>query len=95
MMYPFALNTSMSDDKQITPGAFAALQASFEKQSRKAQAYYTAMHAVRTVLGSDAAASAWMEQALAALGGMTPAAAIAAGREQDVLACITTLPARR
>ncbi len=85
----------MSDDKQITPANFAALQASFQAQSRKAQAYYTAMHAIQKVLGSDDAASAWMEQALPALGEMTPAAAIAAGCEQDVLAYITTLPARR
>ena len=85
----------MSDNQQVTPGAFAALQASFQAQSRKAQAYYTAMHAVRPLMGSDDAASAWMEQALPALGEMTPAAAIAAGREQDVLAYITTLPARR
>jgi len=85
----------MSDDKHITPGAFAALQASFEKQSRKAQAYYTAMDAVRTALGSIDAASAWMEQVQPALGDVTPAAAIAAGRAQDVLACIKTLPARR
>ena len=83
----------MSDDTQVkvTPGAFAALQASFAAQSRKAQAYYTAMHAIKTVLGSDDAASAWMSQALPALGGATPADAIAAGREQEVLAHIAAL----
>lgn len=85
----------MSDDQQVTPGAFAALQASFQAQSRKAQAYYTVMHAAAKPLGSDDAASAWMEQALPALGGLTPAAAVAAGRAQDVLACIATLPPRR
>ena len=85
----------MTDATRVTPDAFAALQASFQAQSRKAQAYYTAMHAVRQVLGDIDAASAWMEQPLAALGGVTPAAAVAAGREQEVLACITTLPARR
>lgn len=85
----------MSDDQQVTPGAFAALQASFQAQSRKAQAYYTAMHAAANVLGSDDAASAWMEQALPALGGLTPAGAVAAGRAQDVLACIAALPPRR
>jgi len=85
----------VSDDQQINPANFAALQASFQAQSRKAQAYYTAMHAVRPLMGSDDAASAWMEQAVPALGDVSPAAAIAAGREQDVLAYITTLPARR
>ena len=85
----------MTDTKPLDPDAFAALQANFQAQSRKAQAYYTAMHAVRPAMGTDDAASAWMEQALPALGEMTPAAAIAAGREQDVLAYITTLPARR
>lgn len=86
----------MSDDKQLTPGAFAALQASFQAQSRKAQAYYTAMHAVRQIVGSDDAASAWMSQPLAALDGATPADAVAAGREQAVLDVIATLvkPAR-
>jgi uncharacterized protein (DUF2384 family) len=83
----------MTDAKPINPDAFAALQASFQKQSRKAQAYYTAMHAVGQVLKSEDAASAWMEQPSAALGGKTPAEVIAAGREQDVVACITTLRA--
>ena len=50
----------MSDDKQLTPGAFAALQASFQAQSRKAQAYYTAMHAVRQVVGSDRLIRVWI-----------------------------------
>jgi len=81
----------MTDDKQVTPGAFAALQASFQKQSRKAQAYYTAMHAVRTVLKSEDAASAWMETPLPALDGATPAALVAAGREQEVLTHIAAL----
>lgn len=85
----------MTDEKQVTPGAFAALQASFEAQSRKAQAYYTAMHEVRKLVKTDDAASAWMEQPLAALDGKTPAGAVAAGREQDVLDVIRTLPARR
>lgn len=85
----------MTDAKPVTPDAFTALQASFQAQSRKAQAYYTAMHAIGKVLKSEDAASAWMEQPLAALNGQTPAKAIAAGREQDVLAFITTLPARR
>jgi uncharacterized protein (DUF2384 family) len=75
----------MSDEKQVTPDAFAALQASFQKQSRKAQAYYTAMHAVARVLKTEDAASAWMEQPLPALGGKSPAELIRAGLENDVL----------
>lgn len=87
------MHPSMSDDKHITPGAFAALQASFQAQSRKAQAYYTAMHAVGKLLKNEDAASAWMEQPLPALGGDTPARAIAAGREQAVMDCIAALRA--
>lgn len=83
----------MSDDQQITPSAFAALQASFQKQSRKAQAYYTAMHEVRKVLKTDDAASAWMEAPLAALDGQSPAEAVGAGREDAVLDCIRALRA--
>jgi uncharacterized protein (DUF2384 family) len=85
----------MSDDQPVTPGAFAALQASFQAQSRKAQAYYTAMHAIGKVLKSEDAASAWMEQPVAALDGKTPAALVAGGREQAVLDYIRTLPAPR
>ena len=81
----------MSDNQQVTPGAFAALQASFQAQSRKAQAYYTAMHAVRNVLKSDDAASAWMSAPLAALGGKTPAELVGEGRDADVFACIAAL----
>ena len=83
----------MTDAKQIDPDAFAALQASFQAQSRKAQAYYTAMHAIGKVLKNDDAASAWMEAPLPALGGQTPAELVRAGRENDVLAYIGTLKA--
>ena len=76
---------------QLNPDAFAALQASFKKQSVKAQAYYTAMHEVRKVLKTDDAASSWMEQPLAALDGLTPADAVGAGREQDVMDVIARL----
>jgi uncharacterized protein (DUF2384 family) len=82
----------MTDDK-VTPGAFAALQASFQKQSRKAQAYYTAMHAVRQVLKSDDAASTWMDQALAAFDGKTPAELVQDGREEEVVSFIASLKA--
>ena len=81
----------MANDQQLDPGAFAALQARFGQQSRKAQAYYTVMHAVRGVLGSDDAASVWMEQPQAALGGQSAAQAVGAGREEAVLALVQTL----
>ena len=50
---------------------FAALQARFQDQSRKAQAYYTVMQAVRPIAGSDDAADAWMNAPLAAFDGAT------------------------
>jgi len=81
----------MTDTKPLDPDAFAALQANFQAQSRKAQAYYTAMHAMRTVLKHEDAASAWMEQPLPAFDGKTPAQLIAAGQEQAVLTHIATL----
>ncbi|QNA90914.1 DUF2384 domain-containing protein [Massilia sp. Dwa41.01b] len=62
-----------------------ALRARFEAQSRKAQAYYTVMHAARGVLGSDDAADAWMNAPLAPLGGQTPAVLVNEGRTQELL----------
>ena len=81
----------MSKDEQLNPDSLAALRARFEQQSRKAQAYYTVMHAVRAVLGNDEAASAWMEAPLAALGGSTPAQLVNEGRADEVLAHVRTL----
>lgn len=75
----------MNQDEPLTSGALAALQARFQQQSRKAQAYYTVMHAVRGVLGNDEAASSWMEAPLAAFEGETPAQRVAAGRESEVM----------
>ena len=49
----------MSNDGQLNPDGLAALRARFEQQSRKAQAYYTVMHAVRAVLGGDFAEPAF------------------------------------
>lgn len=83
----------MTDEKPVTPDAFAALLANFQAQSRKAQAYYTAMHAMAQLLKNENAASAWMEQPLAALDGKSPAQAIAAGDAQRVHAHIGTLRA--
>jgi len=83
----------MSKEEQLNPDGLAALRARFEQQSRKAQAYYTVMHAVRAALGSDDAASAWMEAPLAALDGRTPAQLVGEGRVDEVLAHVRTLKA--
>jgi len=86
----------MSKDEQAVSPSIAALQARFQQQSRKAQAYYTVMNAVRGVAGSDDAASGWMEQPLAGLGGQTPSQLVSAGREQELLEHIHSLaPASR
>jgi len=82
---------AMSQDDSLSPDAFAALQARFQQQSRKAQAYYTVMHEAGKVLGGDAAADAWMNAPLAALGGQTPAALVGTGRADDVLAHVRTM----
>lgn len=78
----------MTQEGSLTPASLAALRSRFEEQSRKAQAYYTVMHAARTSLGNDDAASAWMGEPLAALGGKTPAELVGAGRAQEVLESI-------
>lgn len=81
----------MAGDDPINPDAFAALKARFGQQSRKAQAYYTVMHEVRGIVGGDEAASAWMNEAVQALGGRTPAEAVGEGREDEVLAYARSL----
>jgi len=82
---------AMNQDDSLSPDAFAALRARFQQQSRKAQAYYTVMHEAGKVLGGDAAADAWMNAPLAALGGQTPADLVGAGREEDLLAHVRTM----
>jgi len=81
----------MSQDEQLSPDAFSALRDRFQQQSRKAQAYYTVMHAVRGRLGGDDAADAWMNAPLPAFDGKTPAELVGAGREEDVLAHVRGL----
>ena len=81
----------MSKDEGLNPDGLAALRARFEQQSRKAQAYYTVMHAVRALLGKDDAASAWMEAPLAAFGDKAPAQLVNEGRVDEVLAHVRTL----
>lgn len=78
----------MAHDDSLSPDAFAALQARFQQQSRKAQAYYTLMHAASQRVGGDAAADTWMNTPLAAFAGQTPAQLAGAGREDAVLAHI-------
>lgn len=81
----------MSKEESLSPQGIEALRARFEEQSRKAQAYYTVMHRVKEVAGSDDAASAWMEQPLPAFDGKTPAQLVSEGRADDVLAHINSL----
>ena len=80
-----------NQDEQLNPDGLAALRARFEQQSRKAQAYYTVMHAVRAVAGNDDAASAWMEAPLPAFDGRTPAQLVNEGRADEVLAHVRSL----
>ena len=82
-------------DTKPTPNAepFAALQARFQDQSRRAQAYYAVMHEVRAVLGSDDAASSWMERPLPELGGRSPAQLVGDGAVDQVIAHVRTLRA--
>lgn len=81
---------AMPNDAPLTPDAFAALRDRFQQQSRKAQAYYTVMHAMRPRLGGDEAADAWMNTPLPAFDGATPAQLVGQGRQDEVLAHIET-----
>jgi hypothetical protein len=81
----------MDKDTPLSTDALAALRTRFEQQSRKAQAYYTVMHAMRPIAGSDAAADAWMNAPLDAFGGATPAQLVQQGRQDEVLAHVRTL----
>lgn len=81
----------MANDEQPTSDAFAALQARFQDQSRKAQSYYAVMHEVRGVLGSDEAASCWMEQPQTALGGKTPAQVLGSAGAEPVLTLVRSI----
>lgn len=81
----------MTQDGPPTPGSLDALRSRFEEQSRKAQTYYTVMHAIRNVVGNDDAANAWMTAPLPAFDGSTPAELVGNGRAQEVLEHIRTL----
>lgn len=81
----------MTKDGHLSPQGIEALRARFQKQSRKAQAYYTIMHMVRGVAGNDDAASAWMNEPLPTFDGRTPAQLVNDGREDEVLGYIDSL----
>jgi uncharacterized protein (DUF2384 family) len=84
----------MTDPERLSPDNISALQARFQDHSRKAQTHYAVMHEVRQVLGSIDAADVWMTTPQAALGDSTPAQLVAAGRIDDVLARLRTMPLR-
>ncbi|MEH6435230.1 MbcA/ParS/Xre antitoxin family protein [Massilia sp. DD77] len=94
MMSFFSIEDSMANDERLHPDAMAALRARFEQQSRKAQAYYTVMHEVRAIVGTDDAANDWMNRVLPALGGKTPAQLVGEGREAEVREYLKSLKAR-
>lgn len=81
----------MTKDDHLSPQGIEALRARFQEQSRKAQAYYTVMHKVRGLVGSDDAASAWMNEPLTQFNGKTPAELVSDGRVEEVLAYIDSL----
>jgi hypothetical protein len=87
------LNTGvpMTDDNRPLPGGLDALRQRFESHSRKAQAYYAVMHEARDLAGNDNAASEWMEKALPAFDGKSPAALVNEGRSEEVLAYLGSL----
>lgn len=84
----------MTDPERLSPDSMSALQARFQDHSSKAQTHYAVMHEVRQVLGSIDAADVWMTTPQAALGDSTPAQLVAAGRVDDVLACLRQMPSR-
>ena len=84
----------MTDSERLSPDNISALQARFQDHSRKAQTHYAVMHEVRQVLGSIDAADAWMTSPQPELGDSTPAQLVAAGRIEDVLARLRTMPLR-
>ena len=81
----------MTKDDGLTPQSMDALRARFQQQSRKAQAYYTVMDAVRRIAGSDDAASGWMNEPLSNFEGKTPAQLVNDGRAEEVLVYVDTL----
>lgn len=81
----------MTKDGRLSPGGIEALQARFQEQSRKAQVYYTVMHRMREVVGSDDAANAWMNTPLPAFDDKPPAQLVSEGLAEAVLEYIDSL----
>lgn len=81
----------MTKDERLSTQGIEALRTRFQEQSRKAQAYYTIMHRVREIAGSDNAASAWMDEPLPKFDGKTPAQLVSEGRADEVLGYINSL----
>lgn len=81
----------MSKNDPLSSEGLEALRRRFQEHSRKAQAYYTIMHRVKEITGNDDAAHAWMNEALPAFDGKTPAELVSENREETVLAYITSL----
>lgn len=81
----------MTKDAHLSAQSMDALRARFQQQSRKAQAYYTVMDAARSIAGNDDAASVWMNEPLSNFNGKTPAQLVNDGREEAVLAYVSTM----
>lgn len=81
----------VNKDGALSSDSLEALQQRFQEQSRTARAYYTVMHKMREVAGSDDAASAWMNSGLPAFSGKTPSQLVKEGREEEVLAYVSSL----
>ncbi|MGV3741248.1 MAG: antitoxin Xre/MbcA/ParS toxin-binding domain-containing protein [Burkholderiaceae bacterium] len=85
------IEAGMTEKNIISSTELDALRQRFQNQSRKARTYYNVMHAARGMMGSDDAASAWMEKGLPAFDGKSPATLVSEGREEEVLAYIASL----
>lgn len=81
----------MNKDSALSSCSLEALQQRFQEQSRTAQAYYTVMHKMRGVAGSDDAANEWMNVSLPEFSGKTPSQLVKEGREEEILAYISSL----
>ncbi|KRB93730.1 MbcA/ParS/Xre antitoxin family protein [Noviherbaspirillum sp. Root189] len=81
----------MTKDGRPSLQGFEALRTRFQEQSRKAQAYYTIMHKMREIVGSDDAASEWMNEPLPKFDGKTAAQLVSDGRTDDLLSYIDSM----
>lgn len=81
----------MTKDERPLLQGFEALRTRFQEQSRKAQAYYTIMHRIRDIVGSDDAANVWMNEPLSKFDGKTVSQLINEGRTDEVLSYIDSM----